>query len=101
MRVCHFVSLLETDSDLYNQGIVDVSHRFPKMYVIRPQFFVPIITILTEADTNSSEYRQELQRVRNQNIDITNFEEKMNSFKEKFQELRSRKQTVRSRDKRN
>ena len=78
------VSLLETDSDLYNQGIVDVSHRFPKMYVIRPQFFVPIITILTGAAQNSSEYRQELQRVRNQNIDITNFEEKMNSFKEKF-----------------
>ena len=78
------VSLLETDNDLYNQGIVDVSHRFEKMYVIRPQFFIPLITILVSAAKKSEEYKVELERVRNQNLDITSFEERMNDFKEKF-----------------
>ena len=78
------VSLLETDNDLYNQGIVDVSHRFEKMYVIRPQFFIPLITILVSAAKKSEEYKVELERVRNQNLDITCFEEKVNDFKEKF-----------------
>ncbi|HIW82980.1 MAG TPA: DUF2130 domain-containing protein [Candidatus Dorea gallistercoris] len=78
------VSLLEPDSELYNQGIVDVSHRYPKMYVIRPQFFIPIITILRNAAVNALEYRQELEAIRTQNIDISHFEEDMNEFKEKF-----------------
>lgn len=75
------VSLLEADSDLYNTGIVDVSHKFQKMYVIRPQFFIPIITLLRNAAMNSLQYKAELNLMRNQNIDITNFEEKINSFK--------------------
>ena len=78
------VSLLEPDSELYNQGIVDMSHRYPKMYVIRPQFFIPIITILRNAATNALDYRRQLEVVRNQNIDISHFEEDMNDFKEKF-----------------
>ena len=78
------VSLLESDSELYNSGIVDVSHRYEKMYVIRPQFFVPMITLLRNAAKNSIEYRNELALVRSQNIDITNFEADMNEFKEKF-----------------
>ena len=78
------VSLLEHDSELYNQGIVDMSHRYPKMYVIRPQFFIPIITILRNAATNALDYRRQLEVVRNQNIDISHFEEDMNDFKEKF-----------------
>ena len=78
------VSLLEQDSELYNQGIVDMSHRYPKMYVIRPQFFIPIITILRNAATNALDYRRQLEMVRNQNIDISHFEEDMNDFKEKF-----------------
>ncbi len=78
------VSLLEPDSELYNQGIVDMSHRYPKMYVIRPQFFIPIITILRNAATNALDYRKQLEVVRNQNIDISHFEEDMNDFKEKF-----------------
>lgn len=78
------VSLLETDNELYNTGIVDVSYRYPKMYVIRPQFFIPIITILRNAALNSLEYRQELETIRNQNIDISNFEEKINVFKDGF-----------------
>ena len=78
------VSLLESDSELYNAGIVDVSHRYPKMYVIRPQFFIPMITMLRNAALNSLEYRQELALVKAQNIDITNFEADMNEFKEKF-----------------
>lgn len=78
------VSLLEQDSELYNQGIVDMSHRYPKMYVIRPQFFIPIITILRNAATNALDYRRQLEVVRNQNIDISHFEEDMNDFKEKF-----------------
>lgn len=88
------VSLLEPDNELYNSGIVDKSHRFPKMYVIRPQFFIPMITILRNAAMNSLAYKAELAIVRNQNIDITNFEENMNKFKEGFArnyELASRK----------
>lgn len=78
------VSLLEADNELYNTGIVDVSHRYPKMYVIRPQFFIPMITLLRNAAVNSLQYREELAVIRNQNIDIAHFEEDMNDFKEKF-----------------
>jgi len=78
------VSLLEIDNDLYNNGIVDVSYRYPKMYVIRPQFFIPMITLLRNAAQNSLHYRQELQIIRNQQVDIRNFEENMNAFKEGF-----------------
>ncbi len=78
------VSLLETESDFYNSGIVDVSHKFNKMYVVRPQFFIPIITVLRNAALNSLQYKSELALVRSQNIDITNFEEKMTTFKEGF-----------------
>lgn len=78
------VSLLEAESEYYNSGIVDVSHKFPKMYVVRPQFFIPIITLLRNAAMNSLKYKAELALVRNQNIDITNFEEKINQFKEGF-----------------
>ena len=78
------VSLLESDNELYNSGIVDVSHRFPKMYVVRPQFFIPIITLLRNAAMNSLQYKAELALVKSQNIDITNFEEKMNNFKDGF-----------------
>ena len=88
------VSLLEPDSELYNSGIVDKSHRYPKMYVVRPQFFIPIITILRNAALNAMEYKAELASVRSQNIDITNFEENINKFKEGFArnyELASRK----------
>lgn len=78
------VSLLEIDNELYNNGIVDVSYKYPKMYVIRPQFFIPMITLLRNAAKNSLQYRQELQIVRNQQVDIRNFEENMNAFKEGF-----------------
>mgnify|MGYP004616081397 FL=1 len=78
------VSLLEADSELYNSGIVDVSYKYPKMYVIRPQFFIPMITLLRNAALNSLQYRQELEIIRNQNIDISHFEEDMNDFKDKF-----------------
>jgi len=78
------VTLLESESELYNSGIVDVSHKYPKMYVIRPQFFIPIITLLRNAAMNSLKYRAELALVKNQNIDITNFEDSINSFKEGF-----------------
>ncbi len=78
------VTLLEAESELYNSGIVDVSHRFDKMYVIRPQFFIPIITLLRNAALNSMKYKAELSLIRNQNVDIINFEEKINSFKEGF-----------------
>lgn len=78
------VSLLEADSEYYNSGIVDVSHKYPKMYVVRPQFFIPIITLLRNAAMNSIQYKAELALVKSQNIDITNFEEKMNKFKEGF-----------------
>lgn len=78
------VSLLEADSDYYNTGIVDVSHRYPKMYVVRPQFFIPIITLLRNAALNSLQYKAELALVKKQSIDITNFEDKINKFKEGF-----------------
>ena len=78
------VTLLEPDNDLYNSGIVDVSHKYEKMYVVRPQYFIPIITLLRNAARNSLQYRKELVTVRNQNIDITNFEAKLNEFKDKF-----------------
>ena len=78
------VSVLETESEFYNSGIVDVSHKYSKMYVVRPQFFIPIITLLRNAAMNSMQYKSELAFVRSQNIDITNFEEKMNTFKDGF-----------------
>ena len=78
------VSLLEADSELYNNGIVDVSYKYEKMYVIRPQFFIPIITLLRNAALGSLKYRQELEVARNQQIDILHFEENMNAFKEGF-----------------
>jgi hypothetical protein len=78
------VSLLEADNELYNTGIFDVSHKYPKMYVIRPQFFIPIITLLRNAAMSSLKYKAELALVRNQNIDITNFEDNINEFKEGF-----------------
>lgn len=78
------VTMLEAESDYYNTGIVDVSHKFPKMYVVRPQFFIAIITLLRNAAMNSLKYKAELALVRNQNVDITNFEEKINIFKEGF-----------------
>lgn len=78
------VSLLEAENEFYNQGIVDVSHKFDKMYVVRPQFFIPIITLLRNAALNSMKYKAELSLIRNQNVDITNFEEKINTFKEGF-----------------
>ena len=78
------VSLLESENELYNTGIIDVSHKYNKMYVVRPQFFIPIITLLRNAALNSIQYKAELALVRSQNIDITNFEEKMNKFKEGF-----------------
>ncbi len=78
------VSLLEPDSELYNTGIVDVGHRYPKMYVIRPQFFIPMITLLRNAALNSVQYKTELALVKAQNIDITHFEEKLEGFKSAF-----------------
>lgn len=78
------VSLLEPDSELYNGGIVDVSHRYPKMYVVRPQLFIPIITLLRNAALRSLEYKTELARVREQNVDITNFENELDTFKSGF-----------------
>ena len=78
------VSLLEMDNDYYNDGIVDVSHLYDKMYVIRPQFFIPIITLIRNLANKSLEYKKELELIKNQNIDITHFEESMNSFKESF-----------------
>lgn len=88
------VSLLEAESELYNTGIVDVSHKYPKMYVVRPQFFIPIISLLRNAAMNSLKYKSELALVKSQNIDISNFEEDINKFKEGFAknyELASRK----------
>ena len=88
------VSLLETENDFYNNGIVDMSHRFPKMYVIRPQFFIPIITLLRNAARNYLKYKHELMLVKQQNIDVTNFETSLAEFKSSFgrnYELASRK----------
>lgn len=78
------VSLLEAENEFYNVGIVDVSHKYTKMYVIRPQFFIPIITLLRNAAMNSMEYKSELALIRDQNIDITNFEDKISKFREGF-----------------
>ncbi|MFZ9314006.1 MAG: DUF2130 domain-containing protein [Burkholderiaceae bacterium] len=78
------VSLLEPENELYNSGIVDVSHRYPKMYVVRPQFFIPIITVLRNAALKSLQYKGELARVRAQNLDITKFETQLNDFKTAF-----------------
>lgn len=78
------VSLLESDNELYNTGIIDVSYKYPKMYVIRPQFFIPMITLLRNAGMKSLEYKAELNIMRNQNIDITDFEDKINDFKTGF-----------------
>ena len=78
------VSMLESDNELYSTGIVDVSHRHPKMFVVRPQFFIQIITLLRNAALNSMQYKAELAFVKSQDVDITNFEEKMNKFKEGF-----------------
>mgnify|MGYP003115776820 FL=1 len=78
------VSLLESENEFYNTGIVDVSHRFEKMYVVRPQFFIPIITLLRNAAMNSLKYKAELNLMRNQNVDITNFEEKIDAFRKGF-----------------
>jgi len=78
------VSLLEADNELYNTGIVDVSYQYPKMYVVRPQFFIPIITLLRNAALNSLQYKQELAMMRDQHIDITHFEEDLETFKKGF-----------------
>ena len=78
------VSMLEEDNDYYNTGIVDVSYKYPKMYVIRPQFFIPVISFLRNAALNTLEYKREVAQIKNQNIDITNFESDLNVFKDKF-----------------
>ena len=78
------VSLLEADNDYYNDGIVDVGHLYDKMYVIRPQFFIPIITLIRNMSYKALDYKKELEKVKNQNIDITHFEENINTFKEGF-----------------
>ncbi|MEK7437969.1 MAG: DUF2130 domain-containing protein, partial [Pseudomonadota bacterium] len=86
-KMCEYavlVSLLEPDSELYNTGIVDVFHRYPKMYVVRPQFFLPIITLLRNAAMNSLKYKSELALVKAQNIDITKFETELETFKTAF-----------------
>lgn len=91
------VSLLEQDNELYNTGIVDVSYEYEKMYIIRPQFFIPLITLLRNAALNSLQYKQEVALMKEQNIDITNFEDDLNSFKSAFAknfELASRKFTT-------
>lgn len=88
------VSLLESENELYNNGIVDVSYRYPKMYVIRPQFFMPLITLLVNASKKSIQYQRELALARSQSVDVTNFENRLLEFKEKFgrnYELASRK----------
>jgi hypothetical protein len=78
------VTMLELDNEYYNAGIVDVSHKFPKMFVVRPQFFIPIITLLRNAALKSMAYKTELLRVQNQNIDISTFEEQLNGFRDAF-----------------
>lgn len=78
------VSLLEKENDLYNNGIVDVSYKYDKMYVVRPQFFIPLITLIRNLSSKSLEYRKELELIKNQNIDITNFESRMEQFKTDF-----------------
>lgn len=86
-KTCEYavlVSLLESDNELYNSGIVDMSHRHEKMYVIRPQFFIPMITVLRNAALNSMKYKSELALVKAQNIDVTNFEDQLNDFRDSF-----------------
>ena len=78
------VSLLEPDSELYNEGIVDVSYRYPKMYVVRPQFFMPLISLLSQASKKSIEYRKALALAQRQSVDVSNFEEQLNDFKNRF-----------------
>lgn len=78
------VSMLESDNEYYNAGIVDMSYRYPKMYVIRPQFFIPLISLLRNAALNSLQYKQQLEEIRSQNIDVSRFEEQLNDFKDKF-----------------
>ena len=78
------VSLLEPDNDFYNEGIVDVSYRYPKMFVVRPQFFMPLISLLSQASRKSIEYQKELILARQQSVDVTNFENKLNDFRDKF-----------------
>lgn len=78
------VSMLEADSEYYNQGIVDMSHRYPKMYVVRPQFFIPVITLLRNASMNAARYRVELERERMRNLDVVTFEASLEDFKSKF-----------------
>lgn len=78
------VSMLETDNDLYNEGIVDVSYRYPKMFVIRPQFFMSVISMLSQASRKSVDYKMQLEAARRQSIDITNFEQKLNAFRDGF-----------------
>ena len=88
------VSMLEPESDLYNNGIVDVSHRYPKMFVVRPQFFMPIISLLAKASRNAVDYKRQLAIARNQSVDVTNFENKLNEFRSGFSrnyELASKK----------
>lgn len=86
-KKCEFavlVSMLEPENELYNNGIVDVSHRYPKMYVIRPQLFIPMITLLMQTSKKSLEYKKQLAIAQQQSIDVTNFEDKLNDFKNKF-----------------
>ncbi len=86
-KKCEFavlVSLLEPDSDLYNTGIVDMSHRYPKMYVIRPQFFLPLLTLLIQTSKKSMEYKKALTIAQSQSVDVSNFENQLNDFKDKF-----------------
>jgi hypothetical protein len=78
------VSLLEADNDLYNDGIVDVSHIYPKMFVVRPQFFMPIIALLSQASRKSVDYLRELERARQQSVDVSRFEDQLNTFREGF-----------------
>src|SRR5699024_7254200 len=78
------VTLLEPESELYNEGIVDMGYRYEKMYVVRPQFFIPIISILRNAALSAMTYKAELARARSQNVDVTRFEEQMEDFKAKF-----------------
>lgn len=86
------VSLLEADNEFYNTGIVDVSYKYPKMYVIRPQFFIPIITLLRNAAANSIQYQRQLTEYRSQNVDVTNFESKLLDFQDKFSQNYTRAQ---------
>ena len=78
------VTLLESESELYNTGIVDMSYRYPKMYVIRPQFFIPLISLLRNAARGSLDYRRQLVAVQNQNVDVENFNRQLQDFKERF-----------------